>query len=320
MFSRNDTFRFVPLEITPKGSEVEYRTEYNRDYARVLHSPSFRRLQGKTQLFPTQESDFFRNRLTHSLEVSQIAKSIALKLKTENSDLDIVPDVCEIAGLVHDIGHPPFGHNGEAALDECMRECGGFEGNAQTIRILTRLEKKEFPINGIIYDSKNKTDNRVGLNLTARAIASALKYDNPIPTIRNKKDPLEKGYYESEIPIIDTVKSCLIENKLDDDIKFKTVECSIMDIADDIAYSTYDVEDAFKAGFLTPYDMLSANEEILKGISEKLKRSQIIVSVDQCREILLNIFKDMLGPFLTKQHEAISRPKEVNTAANSFGE
>lgn len=316
MFLRNDTYRFVSIPETPKGCITTYRTEYNRDYARVLHSPAFRRLQGKTQLFPTQESDFFRNRLTHSLEVSQIAKSIAFKLKAENPELDIEPDVCEIAGLVHDIGHPPFGHNGEAALDECMRQCGGFEGNAQTIRILTRLEKKEAPLNDCIY--KNKTDNRVGLNLTARVIASALKYDNPIPTIRNKKDPLEKGYYESEAPIIKKVKSCLIENNSDDDVKFKTIECSIMDIADDIAYSTYDVEDAFKAGFLTPYDMLAANEEVFKGISEKLKRIEIVVNVDQCREILLDIFKDMLEPFLTKQHKAIDSDNYNLTTMNNM--
>ena len=143
MFSPNDFYRFIELPSRAQGAKTDYRTEYSRDYARVLHSPSFRRLQNKTQLFPSQESDFFRNRLTHSLEVSQIAKSIALKLKSENPGLNIVPEVCEIAGLVHDIGHPPFGHNGEAALDECMLNCGGFEGNAQTLRVLTRLEKKK---------------------------------------------------------------------------------------------------------------------------------------------------------------------------------
>lgn len=305
MFQRNDTYRFVSLGSTTNGSDVNYRTEYNRDHARVLHSPAFRRLQGKTQLFPIQESDFFRNRLTHSLEVSQIAKSIAIKLKAEYPDLDIEPEVCEIAGLVHDIGHPPYGHNGEAALDRCMRACGGFEGNAQTIHILTRLEKKEYPKNGDIYDKKRGTDNRVGLNLTARVIASALKYDNAIQVVRDEKDTLKKGYYYSELPLIDKVKSCLVDTDEYDIDAFKTIECGVMDIADDIAYSTYDIEDAFKAGFLTPYDLLAASDEVLELISEKLKKDEISLSVQECREVLSEIFGSMLEPFIEKQKAAI---------------
>ena len=297
-----DVCRLFPLEKTTRSDEGSYRTEYARDYARVLHSPSFRRLQGKTQLFPTQESDFFRNRLTHSLEVSQIAKSIAIKLKTENPTLDIEPDVCAIAGLVHDIGHPPFGHNGEAALDACMRSFGGFEGNAQTLHIITRLEKKECP-----KDEKllvNGVDQRVGLNLTARSIASALKYDDCIKLIRKPTDTLKKGYYESEKAYVDKVKSWLLNPIPEKMGRFKTIECSIMDIADDIAYSTYDLEDAFKAGFLTPLDLLSADKEISEGISNKLSRDGIRLNVDDCREILLFIFKDMLKKYLDKQQAA----------------
>lgn len=116
--------------------------------------------------------------------------------------------MCAIAGLVHDIGHPPFGHNGEAALDACMRSFGGFEGNAQTLHIITRLEKKECP-----KDEKllvNGVDQRVGLNLTARSIASALKYDECIKLIRKPTDTLKKGYYESEKDYVDKVKSCLL--------------------------------------------------------------------------------------------------------------
>jgi len=102
-------------------------------------------LQGKTQLFPILESDFFRNRLTHSLEVAQIAKDIAIHLNNKHDELKNDPidlDVVELAGMMHDLGHPPFGHTGEKALNECMKEHGGFEGNAQTIRIITKLEKK----------------------------------------------------------------------------------------------------------------------------------------------------------------------------------
>ena len=210
--------------------------------------------------------------------------------------------MCAIAGLVHDIGHPPFDHNGEAALDACMRSFGGFEGNAQTLRIITRLEKKE-----CLEDEKllvNGEDQRVGLNLTARSIASALKYDNCIKLIRKPTDTLKKGYYESEKDYVDKVKSCLLNPVPEKMECFKTIECSIMDIADDIAYSTYDLEDAFKAGFLTPLDLLSADKEILEGISNKLSRDGIRLNVDDCREILLFIFKDMLKKYLDKQQAA----------------
>src|ERR1044072_2799677 len=114
-----------------------HNSEFRRDYARLIHSPAFRRLQGKTQLFPGTESDFFRNRLTHSMEVAQIAKGIALNLNSEEffRDNPLNTDLVELAALAHDLGHPPFGHNGEYALDERMREHGGFEGKAQTLPI-----------------------------------------------------------------------------------------------------------------------------------------------------------------------------------------
>lgn len=241
---RNDFFRRVATE----NPSQKYRDEYRRDYARVLHSAAFRRLEQKTQLFPGSESDFFRNRLTHSLEVAQIAKSIALKIKVESPNSIIEPDVCEIAGLLHDLGHPPFGHNGEHALDRCMVHFGGFEGNAQTLRIICRTEKKEFVDMPAIKDG---ADNRFGLNLTARVNASVLKYDRVIPVSREKNRSLVKGYYRSEKEIVDQIKR---ELGCDNVKPFKTIECAIMDLADDIAYSTYDLEDAFKAGFLTPID------------------------------------------------------------------
>lgn len=303
MFKPNDCYRFIALSPRPNGANTDYRSEYSRDYARVLHSPSFRRLQNKTQLFPSQESDFFRNRLTHSLEVSQIAKSIALKLKSENPELNIIPEVCEIAGLVHDIGHPPFGHNGESALDECMLHSGGFEGNAQTLRILTRLEKKEQP--STILDSNNQ-DNRVGLNLTARVIASALKYDSKIPISRSEDIGLSKGYYQSESNIVEKVKQCLVEDPTKFKGSFKTIECSIMDIADDIAYSTYDVEDAFKANFLSPYDMLAADDYIFEQVSLKLQKDNIKASADECRRALLGVFADVWYKPINEQRSVIN--------------
>lgn len=303
----DDFYRFGDVPALSANTQTDYRDEYDRDYARVLHCPSFRRLQNKTQLFPGQEGDFFRSRLTHSLEVSQIARSIAKKLNREHPELKVQPQVCEIAGLVHDIGHPPFGHNGEAALDECMCGQGGFEGNAQTFRILTRLEKKEPPKNGIL-DARTGKDCRVGLNLTARVLASALKYDREIPSVREMSSGLVKGYYLSEKELVDELKERLRFQDARTNPQFKTAECAIMDLADDIAYSTYDLEDAFKAGFLTPYDIVAASSQIYEEIVVKLKKSGIgdDVDVEKCRTTLLGVFDQVWK-------EAIDQQKALST-------
>lgn len=235
------------------------RNAFRRDFGRLLHSPSFRRLQGKTQLFPGHESDFFRNRLTHSLEVAQIAKGIAQMINSNNpafSKNKIDLDLIEFAGLAHDLGHPPFGHNGELALDECMRKNGGFEGNAQTLRILSKVEKKVFEdidaqdSHGI---SVRGRDRRLGLNLTFRSLASILKYDKEIKIKRRDSDELEKGYYASERDLVAKIKEAVGSPPAGS--VFKTIECQIMDIADDIAYSTYDLEDGMKGGFSHPMQL-----------------------------------------------------------------
>ncbi|MBF9018632.1 MULTISPECIES: dGTP triphosphohydrolase [unclassified Oceanispirochaeta] len=305
--------------------EEGYRCPYRRDYARLIHSPSFRRLQGKTQLFPGIESDFFRNRLTHSLEVAQVAKSIAQYLNHKNS-INLNEDIVEFAGLAHDLGHPPFGHNGEKALDYCMKEHGGFEGNAQTIRILTRIEKKEKESESIHGIDDDGSDNRRGLNLTYRSIASTLKYDNEISVdsrsvklisgvtkrlndllVKNSNKllknrtivdvdgsilgslKLEKGYYAEDRDVIHTIKEAIAGDKAFRD--FRTIECDIMDIADDIAYSTYDLEDALKARFISPLDMVFVDNEIAEIISKKINSADI--DVNEVRKILLFTFIDL---------------------------
>ena len=256
LYTDDDRQRVMP-EADPGA--LSGRSAFRRDFGRLLHSPSFRRLQGKTQLFPGHESDFFRNRLTHSLEVAQVAKGVALRLNALERcfhDDPIDTDLVELAALAHDLGHPPFGHNGERALDDCMKRTGGFEGNAQTLRLLTVIEKKVFSdAQGDSADTcgiaPDGADRRLGLNLTYRALASVLKYDRPIPIDRLAGAALAKGYYASQSDLVKKIKAHV--GKPPKGFKsFKTVECQIMDLADDIAYSTYDLEDAMKGGFSHP--------------------------------------------------------------------
>lgn len=266
LYGEKDQTREFPID-----DGLPYRSPFRRDYARLLHSSAFRRLQGKTQLFPGAESDFFRNRLTHSLEVAQIAKSIALRLNHchdyfMSNQIDV--DLVETAALAHDLGHPPFGHNGERALDDCMKKRGGFEGNAQSLRILARLEKK---------DPSDSLGRSVGLNLTHRTLASTLKYDEPIPIKRKKKDNLVKGYYISEKNLVGKIKKSILGENADVEAQdFKTIECQIMDLSDDIAYSTYDLEDALKAGFVNSNNMIGAiiDKQTIDPIISKLEIGQ----------------------------------------------
>lgn len=260
-----------------------YRSGFRRDYARIIHSAAFRRLQGKTQLFPGDESDFFRNRLTHSLEVAQIAKSIAIRLNYQLSQngyerASIDTDLVELAALAHDLGHPPFGHTGEAALDDCMKSFGGFEGNAQTLRILAKLEKRQTEPTGDdaveFVEFQDRRDLRRGLNLCYRSLAATLKYDKRIPIHRDASASLSKGYYHTEADLVSRIKESVNRNGLEGE--FKTVEMQIMDLADDIAYSTYDLEDALKAGFASPLDLLSKinDNEISISVTQKLFKSR----------------------------------------------
>lgn len=270
LYRPGDHAREKPLS----DSRQSYRSPFRRDYARLLHCPAFRRLQGKTQLFPGMESDFFRNRLTHSLEVAQIAKSITLRInrcfdyfKANPIDTDLV----ETTSLAHDLGHPPFGHNGERALDDCMRDAGGFEGNAQTLRILARLEKKELHPEASDEES-HRQDPRVGLNLTFRTLASVLKYDKCIPVRRNGETGVVKGYYASEQSLVEKIKKKVVDSGTAHlEHPFKTIECQVVDIADDIAYSTYDLEDALKGRFVSPMSMISAvnSQAIMDAIKQK---------------------------------------------------
>lgn len=326
LYSKTDFGRDIsPNKVT---NTEPYRSPWRRDYARLIHSASFRRLQGKTQVFPGHESDFFRNRLTHSLEVAQIAKSISIKLNEthklfKEKNRKIEPDLVEFAGLAHDLGHPPFGHNGEEALDECMRDHGGFEGNAQTLRILSRLEKKENTLppdsEFRVFNDEDGSDQRRGLGLTYRSLAAILKYDTPIPERnrdRKNKNEVVKGYYQSDKELVSRIKKAVLGKKFGG--KFKTIECSIMDIADDIAYSTYDLEDVFKSGFKKPLDLFvlpaPIYDNVVNTINRRLAKQypdhpNISVDTSDIQEILHYVFSDELFEFGENEFKLLKNRK-----------
>ena len=352
-------------------------------------------MQSKCQLFPIGESDFFRNRLTHSLEVAQIGKGISFLLNTKpefQNENAINPLIVEISGLAHDLGHPPFGHQGEKALDDCMaKNYGGFEGNAQTLRILTKIEKKIKDENSDeLGMSRNGKDFRYGLNLTYRVLASILKYDHmitnrtkiqlteeiffdeykktlrrlfpkkPLNNIERLKNNLfkiiifkdfkellkkngivneegypaesdafydniedlklnwklkeyeenikktliswfnlvrlQKGYYKTERNIVDKIKKNVVRTGEYDN--FRTIECQIMDIADDIAFSTYDLEDALKGNFISIFDCLKPDFEILRYITKKLNDCDYLEKEDYTNKDVINIFIRIFDEYL----------------------
>ena len=213
------------------------RDDFARDRARVLHSAALRRLAAKTQvLSPASPADFARNRLTHSLEVAQVGRELATALR-------LSPDVVDTACLSHDLGHPPFGHNGERALNDWADDIGGFEGNAQTLRILTRLEPK------VHHDGGS-----FGLNLTRASLDAACKYpwtaEHPVPDSSGR---LKFGVYPDDEPVFRWMRRGAPE-------RVRCIEAEVMDLSDDIAYSVHDFEDAITNGYLDPARLVDPAE------------------------------------------------------------
>lgn len=278
----------------------DHRSPFQRDRARILHSEAFRCLQAKTQIHAVGEDDFYRTRLTHSLEVAQIGSSLREKLISDVSGFKAISDdkslamdlkellpsrsLIESLCFAHDIGHPPFGHGGETALNYKMRQHGGFEGNAQSFRIVTQLEP---------YTAE------LGMNLTRRTLLGIVKYpaflDQTRPrelksifkkTYINLRDfPTPKGLYREDQRFWDWVIEPLskVDRQLlglvvpnetaikSNNTLYRSLDCSIMELADDIAYGVHDLEDAIVGGMITPQLWQYAEEKFEKCQSEWIK-------------------------------------------------
>ena len=203
-----------------KEANSKYRSPFQRDRDRIIHSASFRRLKHKTQVFVNTEGDHFRTRITHSIEVAQIARSIAKYLKLNE-------DLAETLSLAHDLGHTPFGHAGEDALDECMQNYGGFDHNLQTLRIVMFLENKYFKFDG--------------LNLTLETLEGLLKHNGPVKNLSM---------------INKLIGSKVFKNKINFNT-YPSLEAQISAISDDIAYNSHDLHDGLRAGLFSIEELAS---------------------------------------------------------------
>ncbi|QOL35444.1 deoxyguanosinetriphosphate triphosphohydrolase [Bifidobacterium lemurum] len=274
------------------------RTAFERDRARLIHSSALRRLGAKSQVLVAGTDDFARTRLTHTLEVAQIGRQIGAMLGCD-------PDVVDTACLAHDLGHPPFGHNGEKALAAIARNIGGFEGNAQTLRILTRLEPKVFHEDG----------RSAGVNLTRAALDAAVKYPwTYAEAIRD--DPGGRSVkfcvYPDDEPVFRWLKTGAPP-------RVKPMECQVMDLADDIAYSVHDVEDAIATGAFNPIALTDPRvldrivEETHQWYGEKWDGDELVAAFERLQKErmfpehfngsrsalaqLKNITSDLIGRF-----------------------
>jgi dGTPase len=297
-YEDQDRERFVPQ---PKSKTQ--RGEFARDRARVLHSAAFRKLSSKTQVLSPSSKAFARTRLTHSLEVAQVGRELATALGVD-------PDLVDMACLAHDLGHPPFGHNGESALNFWAADIGGFEGNAQTFRILTKLETKIFDETGVSR----------GLNLTRASLDAATKYPWQLHEASEYGNQVKFGVYGDDLEVFFWMRSVAPPGA-------KCVEAQIMDFADDVAYSVHDFEDAIVEGLLDPAmisDPLvrdSLIDEVGKwsgGMLAKVQLEEAFTSLQQnpnwvsffdgsaqSLARLKNLTSDLIGSFVSRTIDAV---------------
>jgi dGTPase len=231
------------------------RTEFERDRSRILHSESFRRLQEKTQVFYGFKGASFRTRLTHSMEVALIAKALARKF-------DADADLCEAIALGHDLGHPPFGHNGESVLNDCMREHGGFEGNAQALRIVRCVEVKGFryeglnltyaTLDGLLKYKRRWSEARTGSQQTA-ATASLLRAESHEARDLEAPPSAPKCVYDEDWDLVQAVVAAR------GSVAGESFECRILNLADDIAYCVADLQDGLRMGFVSMEEIRRAS-------------------------------------------------------------
>jgi dGTPase len=253
----SDFYNSFDTETLGKRHTDHYRTVFQVDRDRILYSGAFRRLQNKTQVFKSGAHDFYRTRLTHSLEVAQIGRSIVhflnkTVLKTTAIDVDLVEGIC----LAHDLGNPPYGHSGESMLNELMRDAGGFEGNAQTLKIITE-QLHEDP------------ENEQGMKPSRAFLDGILKYKK----LWSESDKKGKFLYDDQLVYLDFV------NGGNQRYPERSLECQIMNWADDVAYSLHDLSDGYLAGFVTKrqienwakgHDIDSAQSMQIETILQKL--------------------------------------------------
>ena len=263
-----------------KESNSELRPAYQRDRDRIIHSTAFRRLKHKTQVFVNTTDDHYRTRITHSLEVSQIARTIAKIFKLNE-------DLCETLSLAHDLGHPPFGHAGENSLNECMINNGGFDHNIQTLRIVTFLEKK--------YPKFN------GLNLSIETLDGLIKH-NGIVLQKSKFDNiLGKKTFKGKI----------------DFLKNPSLEAQIASISDDVAYNSHDLEDGLKAKLFKIEDIknISVISDVIKKNKIKIKKNEVTFISQITREIINLMVKDIVDN--TKNNLKTQGIKNINDVYKS---
>lgn len=246
------------------------RTEFQRDRDRIIHSTAFRRLKHKTQVFVYHEGDHYRTRLTHSIEVSQIARALARSLGLDE-------DLAEALALAHDLGHPPFGHTGERALDTCMSDYGGFDHNAQSLRVVTRIETRYAQFDG--------------LNLTWEMLEGLVKHNGPLlgPLARHK--PGSGGEVPEPIRAFDRMFPL-------DLATFASLEAQAAAIADDIAYDAHDTDDGLRAGLFS-LDEMAASVRFVRQIADEVDaRHPGIADFRRVHEIVRRLITRMIEDVL----------------------